>query len=143
MLSERETQQGRSPRGPRLRVKFRFRFSAAVDGHAGRRGLSAYDERVFARLHSLATTPEQYDVGLELVRDELLPWARESSGYRGLIGLVDRSSGKALVLTLWADEASLEGGAETGDRLSALAADASGATRTALESFEVSLFDVP
>jgi hypothetical protein len=98
---------------------------------------------VFARLHTLATTPEQYDVGLELVRDELVPWARESSGYRGLIGLVDRSSGKALVLTLWADEASLEGGAETGDRLSTLAADASGATRTALESFEVSLFDVP
>jgi hypothetical protein len=28
--------------------------------------------RVFARLHTLATTPEQYDVGLELVRDELL-----------------------------------------------------------------------
>lgn len=99
--------------------------------------------RVFARLHTLATTPEQYDVGLELVRDELLPWARESSGYRGLIGLVDRTSGKALVLTLWADAAALEDGAETGDRLSALAATASGATRRALESFEVSLFDVP
>jgi hypothetical protein len=99
--------------------------------------------RVFARLHTLATTPEQYDLGLELVRDELLPWARESSGYCGLIGLVDRTSGKALVLTLWADEVALEDGAETGDRLSALAANASGATRQGLESFEVSLFDVP
>jgi hypothetical protein len=57
--------------------------------------------RVFARLHTLATTPEQYDVGLELVRDELLPWARESSGYCGLSGLVNRATGKALVLTLW------------------------------------------
>src|SRR2546422_127322 len=56
---------------------------------------------VFARLHTLATTPEQYDLGLALVREELLPWARESSGYCGLIGLVDRATGKALVLTLW------------------------------------------
>ena len=98
---------------------------------------------VFARLHTLDTTPAQYEVGLELVRDELLPWARESSGFCGLIGLVDRSSGKALVLTLWADEESLEHSAEAGDRLSALAADASGASRLALEDYEVSLFEVP
>jgi hypothetical protein len=98
---------------------------------------------VFARLHTLDTTPAQYEVGLELVRDELLPWARESSGFCGLIGLVDRSSGKALVLTLWADEESLEQSAEAGDRLSALAADASGASRLALEDYEVSLFEVP
>jgi len=98
---------------------------------------------VFARLHTLDTTPAQYEVGLELVRDELLPWAQESSGFCGLIGLVDRSSGKALVLTLWADEESLEQSAEAGDRLSALAADASGASRLALEDYEVSLFEVP
>lgn len=98
---------------------------------------------VFARLHTLDTTPAQYEVGLELVRDELLPWARESSGFCGLIGLVDRSSGKALVLTLWADEESLEQSAAAGDRLSALAADASGASRLALEDYEVSLFEVP
>jgi hypothetical protein len=98
---------------------------------------------MFARLHTLETTPTQYEVGLELVRDELLPWARESSGFCGLIGLVDRASGKALVLTLWADEESLQQGAEAGDRLSALAASASGANRRALEDFEVSLFEVP
>ena len=98
---------------------------------------------VFARLHTLATTPAQYEVGLELVRDELLPWARESSGFCGIVGLVDRRSGKALVLTLWADEQSLEQSANAGDRLSALAADASGATRQALEDFEVTLFEVP
>ncbi|MFL5927272.1 MAG: hypothetical protein ACJ77E_10085 [Gaiellaceae bacterium] len=98
---------------------------------------------MFARLHTLATTPEQYDLGLALVREELLPWARESSGYCGLIGLVDRATGKALVLTLWTDAETLQNGAATGDRLSAVAATAAGATRQALESFEVSLFDVP
>jgi hypothetical protein len=97
---------------------------------------------VFARLHTLETTPEQYEHGLGLVRDELLPWARESSGFRGLIGLVDRSRGTSLVLTLWADEEALERSAEAGDRLSALAAEASGANRLSLEDYEVSIFDI-
>jgi hypothetical protein len=93
----------------------------------------------FARLHTLETTPKQFEAGLRIVRDQLLPWVRESSGFRGLIGLVDREQGKALVLTLWADLESLEESAAAGDRLSALAADASGATRRSLETFEVTL----
>jgi hypothetical protein len=97
---------------------------------------------VFARLHTLETTPEQYERGLQLVAKELLPWARDSSGFRGLIGLVDRERSKALVLTLWADEEALERSAPAGDRLSALAADATGAKRRSLDDFEVSIFDV-
>jgi hypothetical protein len=97
----------------------------------------------WARLHSLETTPEQYESGLALVRDTLLPWARESSGYRGLIGLVDRESGRALVLTLWADRESFEASAGAADVLGAGAADATGARRVSLDDFEVDIFDVP
>jgi hypothetical protein len=96
----------------------------------------------FARLHTLETTPEQFEAGLGIVRDQLLPWVRESSGFVGLIGLVDRAQGKALVLTLWADVEALERSADAGDRLSALAADASGATRRSLETFEVTLLQL-
>jgi hypothetical protein len=97
---------------------------------------------VFARLHTLETTPEQYEEGLRIVRDELLPWARDSTGFRGLIGLVDEERTKALVLTLWADSTTFDRSAEAGDRLSALAAEATGATRRSLESFEVSLLEI-
>jgi hypothetical protein len=38
-------------------------------------------------MHVLQTTPEQHDLGLEIVRDQLLPWLRDSSGFRGLIRL--------------------------------------------------------
>ena len=75
--------------------------------------------------------------------EQLLPWARESTGYRGLIALHDREQGKTLVVTLWADEESFARSAEAGERLSAAAANASGATRRALENFEVTVFDVP
>lgn len=97
---------------------------------------------MFARLHTLETTSEQFEAGLRIVRDELLPWVRESSGFRGLIGLVDRAQGKTLVLTLWADVEALERSAAAGDRLSALAVDVSGAKRRSLETFEVTLLQM-
>ena len=36
---------------------------------------------MFARLQVLQSTPDQQDTGLEIVRDQLLPWLRDSSGY--------------------------------------------------------------
>jgi len=87
---------------------------------------------VLARLHALRTTPEQHDLGLEIVRDQLLPWLRDSSGFRGLIRLWNPAESKTLVITLWADEESLRASAEA----------TVGTTRLALEDYEVSLFDV-
>jgi hypothetical protein len=97
---------------------------------------------VYARLHVLQTTPEQHDQGLEIVRDQLLPWLRDSTGYRGLIRLADPAAGKTLVITLWADEESLRASAEAGDRFGELTAETTGATRLALEQYEATLFDV-
>jgi hypothetical protein len=97
---------------------------------------------MYARVHTLDTTPEQYARGLEIVRDELLPYTQNANGFRGLIGLVDRATGRSLVITLWADEESLEQSAPAGDRLSQLAAQVTGATRRSLEDFEVDLFQV-
>ena len=96
----------------------------------------------YARLHTLETTPEQYEEGFAIVTEHLLPWAQESTGYRGLIALYDREGARTLVVTLWADEEALARSAEAGDRLSAVAAEASGAMRRALESFEVTLLDL-
>ena len=98
---------------------------------------------MFARVHMLETTREQHELGLRIVRDEFLPWVREATGFRGLIGLIDENRETAIVLTLWRDEASLEASSEAGDRLSQLASAVSGSTRRSLESYEVSIFDVP
>lgn len=98
---------------------------------------------MFARMHTLETTSEQHEIGLQIVRDEFLPWARDTTGFRGLIGLVDETRETAMVLTLWRDEAALEASSEAGDRLSRLASAVSGSTRRSLESFEVSIFEVP
>ena len=93
-------------------------------------------------MHVLKTTPEQHDRGLEIVRDEVLPWLRDSTGFRGLVRLTDRAGGKTLVITLWADEESLRSSAEAGDRLGELTAANVGAGRVATENYEAELFDV-
>ena len=84
---------------------------------------------MLARLHTIDATPEQYEAGLRIVRDDLLPWARESSGFCGAIGLVDPDTGKSLLLTLWSDEDARTASAAAADRLSSLAANATGARR--------------
>lgn len=93
-------------------------------------------------MHTLQTSPEVHDRGLELVRDQILPWLRDSTGFRGLIRLEDRAGGKTIVVTLWADEDSFRASAEAAERLTALAADTSGATREGLEEFDVTFFDL-
>lgn len=97
---------------------------------------------MFARLHVLETTPEQNERGLEIVRDQLLPWLRESTGFRGLLRLSSPDGTKTLVLTLWASDDDLRASAEAGNRLSELTAETLGVQRKALEEYEVTLFDV-
>jgi heme-degrading monooxygenase HmoA len=97
---------------------------------------------VFARLHVLESTPEQSERGLEIVRDQLLPWLQESTGFRGLLRLSNREGTETLVITLWGDEEALQASAEAGSRLSELTAETLGVTRRALKEYEVTIFDV-
>ena len=97
---------------------------------------------MLARLHRLRTTADHYETGLRMVSEDLLPWARESDGYCGTIGVVNRDTGEALVVTLWADEESRAKSAEAAERLSGIAALASGADLEAVENFDVSILDV-
>jgi heme-degrading monooxygenase HmoA len=97
---------------------------------------------VFARVHVLQTTPEQSDTGLEIVRDQLLPWMRDTSGFRGLIRLLDRENGRTLVISLWADEEALQASTDAGEQFAELTAQATGSKRLGLDIYEATLFDV-
>ena len=97
---------------------------------------------MFARLHTVSTTPEQAEQGRELVASVYLPWARECTGFRGLIRLVSAETGTTLVFTLWADEAALEASAQSAEDFGIRIAEATGATYRALEDFRVNLFDI-
>jgi heme-degrading monooxygenase HmoA len=97
---------------------------------------------VFARIHTLESTAQQFDEGLGIIREQLLPWTRESTGFRGLIGLRHREGDTALVITLWADEESLRASEQAGDQLGALTASVTGSIRRSLDDYEVTLWEV-
>jgi hypothetical protein len=91
-------------------------------------------------MHTLETTVEAHDQGLELLRD-ILPWLRESTGFRGVLRLSTEDRSKTVVITLWADEASMRESAESGHGLGLLAAELTGSTRLALEDYEITFVD--
>jgi|SRR6476620_3966054 len=95
---------------------------------------------MFARMHILKTTPDVHDRGLELL-DELLPWLRESAGFRGLLRLAAPDRSKTVVISFWADENAMVQTAESGQGIGALAAEAAGSKHIALEDYEVTFFD--
>ena len=97
---------------------------------------------MFARVTTLETTPEQHEEGMRTVLDQYVPWIRDSTGFRGVLGLYDEASSQAIVITLWEDEASREASAEAADRLSRLSADVSGARRGELRNYVVDYLEI-
>jgi heme-degrading monooxygenase HmoA len=95
---------------------------------------------VFARLHTLETTPKGHDLGIELLPD-LLPWLRDSDGFRGMLRLSTADREKTIVITLWVDEESMQRSSESGRRLGALAAEASESKYLAVEDYEVTFVE--
>ena len=87
-------------------------------------------------MHTVETTAEGHDRGLELL-NEILPWLEESTGFRGLLRLATADRSKTVVLTFWADEASLAKSLEASRDLGALITDVAGTTRVAMDDFEV------
>jgi heme-degrading monooxygenase HmoA len=87
-------------------------------------------------MHTIETTAEGHDRGLELLR-EILPWLEGSTGFRGALRLATADRSKTVVITFWADEAALKASLEASRDLGAQITDVAGTTRVALEDYEV------
>lgn len=91
-----------------------------------------------ARVSSYTGTVDQLDQlvqGLDRVKADL----HRLDGFRGAYGLVDRSSGKAMTITLWESEQAEQASVEVANRLRSQAAQASGHTVQSVETYEVGL----
>ena len=58
-----------------------------------------------ARLITIQFQLDKLEEALQLYRESILPEVRQLPGFKGRIGLGDRSKGKALAITLWESEA--------------------------------------
>lgn len=97
---------------------------------------------MFARVSTFEGSPDQLDEGTRYARENVLPSARQDAGWKGVISLVDRNTGKALTITLWDSEQAMRATEQDADKLRSDIASSSRATIKGVERYEVAIFEV-
>jgi heme-degrading monooxygenase HmoA len=97
---------------------------------------------VFARMSILEGSPDQIDESLRQAREVVLPGAKQIDGFKGMIALSDRQSGKNIGITFWESEEAMRASEEAASRLRQESAEASGDAIAGVERYEVGLFEV-
>jgi heme-degrading monooxygenase HmoA len=98
---------------------------------------------VHARVSTIQGSTDQIDEGIDRIRDTTLPAVKEIDGFKGILSLVDRQTGKGLTVTLWESEEALRASEEEANRLRREAADRLGSTgEPSVERYEVALYEV-
>jgi heme-degrading monooxygenase HmoA len=90
----------------------------------------------------LEGSPDQIDESLRQAREVVLPGAKQIDGFKGMIALSDRQSGKNIGITFWESEEAMRASEEAASRLRQESAEASGDAIAGVERYEVGLFEV-
>jgi hypothetical protein len=92
-----------------------------------------------ARVSTLDGSPEGIDDGIGFIKDQILPAAGDIPGWRGIVALADRSSGRTKTITFWDSASSLEASEDRANDLRRQAAEAMDETITGVDRYEVAL----
>jgi heme-degrading monooxygenase HmoA len=60
---------------------------------------------MYARLSTIQLHPGTLDEAVQIFRDSVVQDAKQQPGFQGVLALVDRSTHKAISITLWQTEA--------------------------------------
>ena len=94
-----------------------------------------------ARVTTISGSPDQVEQGIASFRDDTLPAITEAGGQGGML-LIDRESGDALAITLWADEAAMRASEERANELRRVASERLGAAAPpSVHRYEVAVFE--
>src|SRR5215210_1753898 len=121
-----------------LASRFCYRECKRSVGERGER------REMHARMSIFEGPPEKMDEGVRHAREVILPKAKEMDpGFKGIIALTDRQSGKMVGITFWESEDAVRASEEGANRLREESAEAGGGTVAGVERYEVGLFEVP
>ena len=95
-----------------------------------------------ARVSTFEGSPDLIDEMLRQVREQVLPQAKKDEGFKGMIALGDRQSGKTLGITFWESEDDMRASEEAANRLRSESAEAGGQTIAGVERYKVGIFEV-
>ena len=97
---------------------------------------------MFVRVSTFEGPPEDIDEDIAYSKANILPTARKMAGWRGVISLADRGSGKQLTLTFWESEAAMRASEEEANRLRAMAPEGSDQAVRSVERYEAIVYEV-
>lgn len=95
---------------------------------------------MIARVSTFRGAPEQLEEGFRIYREQVAPWLRDATGFRGWVGLLDRDNQKAIAISFWAtaeDARGAGGGTAIRDEVAATV----GTPLESTEYLEVALVD--
>ena len=96
-----------------------------------------------ARMSIFEGPPHMIDEGVRQAREVVLPQIKEiDSGFKGIIALTDRQSGKMVWITFWESEEAMRTSEEAANRLSEQTVDVAGGMVAGMERYEVGLFEL-
>lgn len=96
-----------------------------------------------ARMSSLEGSTDAIDKGISFIKETIIPEASDLTGWRGVLTLVDRTTGSAKTITFWDGPESLSASEARADELRSQAAEVMGDTITGVARYEVALNEVP
>jgi heme-degrading monooxygenase HmoA len=94
---------------------------------------------MWARVSTFQGEPGRADENIQIMMDRALPAARQLAGFRGVLGLADRASGKSVAVTLWESEEAMRDSETAADRIREDSAQAGGEQIVSVERYEVTL----
>ena len=93
-----------------------------------------------ARVTTIKGPPESVDQATQVVRDQVLPRARELPGFKGILSLGDRETGRGLSVTLWESEEAMRASDEAADAMRGQAVGAiEGSEVVSVDRYEVTI----
>jgi heme-degrading monooxygenase HmoA len=67
-----------------------------------------------ARVTFASAQPAKIDETIKVMRDSILPAAKKQKGFKGLLYLIDRKTGKGMSIVMWNTEADMTAGEASG-----------------------------
>jgi heme-degrading monooxygenase HmoA len=113
-----------------------FLNASMYDAHRDRR-IGARRFSMFARMTTLQGSPTSVTDGIKAVQEQVIPAAQKMAGFKGMIALADRASGKMVGLTFWENEQAMRQSEEAATQLRSASAAAGGANIVSVDHFEV------
>jgi heme-degrading monooxygenase HmoA len=69
---------------------------------------------MYARVSIGQYQPGKWDEGIQIHRMSINPAAKQQHGFKGVITLLDRTTGKGMTISLWETEADMQAGISSG-----------------------------